>query len=745
MERLSIAPALLFILIIAGCTPEPSSVLVFSKTEGYRHASIEPGIEALKSLGEKEGFNTTATEDASLFTDEYLSQFSTIVFLCTTGDVLDPTQQEALQRYVQAGGGFVGIHSASDTEYDWPWYGQLVGGYFTSHPGNPNVREGKLLVVDETHPSTAHLPKEWIRSDEWYEFRDMYSGIEVLLDIDETSYKRPEENAAAEPRPIAWHHAFDGGRMFYTALGHTSESWTEPAFLDHIWGGMQYTIESGRNLNYAATSVRPESARFRKTVLDQNLNEPMELEFLDDDRIIFVERPGGIKIHTLSTGETSLVATLDVSYFGEEGLMGVGVDPHYADNNWIYLVYSDANREETVLSRFVLDGMKFDRSTEKRLLTFPVDRDKACCHMGGSIEFDQDGNLYLSVGDNTNPFESDSFNPIDERTGRYHFDAQRSAGNSMDLRGKILRITPKADGSYTIPDGNLFTDPAEGRPEIFVMGNRNPFRISIDRHTGYLYWGEVGPDAQNDGDNRGPRGYDEINQARSPGFFGWPYLIADNKSYFDYNFSRQRSGSLFQSAAVVNDSPNNTGLKELPPAQPALIWYPYGKSDEFPNLGVGGRTAMAGPVFYANDFPATDVSFPPYYSGRLFIYEWIRGWIATVVLNENADLVRVDRFLEASLDLSNPMDMLFGPDGSMYVLEYGKGWNSRNLDARLSNITYNGGNRRPVAMATASKTVGAAPLSVNFSTEGTVDKDGDRLKFAWDFDSDGEVDSRDTT
>ncbi|MEZ4694930.1 MAG: ThuA domain-containing protein [Rhodothermales bacterium] len=727
--------------VLAGCSREAPSVLVFSRTEGYRHDSIEPGRDTLRVMGDEHGFSVTATEDPADFNDANLAQFDAVVFLCTTGDVLDPEQQQALQRYVEAGGGYVGIHSASDTEYDWPWYGQLVGGYFDGHPGVPNVREGRLLVVDSSHPSTSPLPAEWIRNDEFYDIRDQFNGVNPLLNIDETSYRSPEENPAPEPRPIAWYHDFDGGRAFYTALGHTSESWGEPLFRAHILGGLEYAIGTTRRRDYSRMGVVPDDNRFAKTVLDQNLNEPMELDFLDASRIIFVERGGDVKVHDLLENNTRIVGHVPTMHAREEGLLGVAVDPNYSSNKWVYFAYSDPDVAETRLSRFTFTGDTLDLSTEKRILSIPVDRNEACCHMGGSLEFDAQGNLFLSTGDNTNPFASSGFDPIDERPGRYEYDAQRSAGNSMDLRGKILRITPQPDGTYTIPEGNLFADPGVGRPEIFVMGDRNPFRISIDQHTGFLYWGEVGPDSPDDSPDRGPRGHDEINQARTAGFFGWPFFIGDNKPYRDWDFTNARAGLLFDSDRPLNDSPNNTGTNTLPPAQPAFIWYPYNKSAEFPNLTSGGRTAMAGPVYYREDYDVTDEGFPEYYQGRLFIYDWIRDWIAAVTMTESGDLVRVDRFMEANLDVSNPMDMLFGPDGSLYLLEYGKSWNTRNLDARLSRISFNAGNRVPAAAVTASPTIGAVPLNVTFSADASNDLDHDALAYKWDFDGDGSIDA----
>ncbi|NNE36362.1 MAG: ThuA domain-containing protein, partial [Rhodothermales bacterium] len=174
--------------------------------------------------------------------ESYLKNVRVVVFLNTTLDVLGEPGQSALTSFIQAGGGFVGIHSAADTEYDWPWYGQMVGAYFDGHPNNPNVREGVLHVNDSTHVSTKCLPHPWTRTDEWYDYRYVNPSVQVLLLADDNSYKRPEENASGGPHPIAWYHEFDGGRVFYTGLGHTSESFEEPLYLEHLWGGMLYAL-----------------------------------------------------------------------------------------------------------------------------------------------------------------------------------------------------------------------------------------------------------------------------------------------------------------------------------------------------------------------------------------------------------------------------------------------------------------------------------------------------------------------
>ena len=239
---------LLLTVAISGCEPAPAPagdsarVLVFTRTEGYRHTSIGPGIEAVRAIGEEAGFRVEATEDPSVFDADRLARYGAVVFLSTSGGVLDPAGEQALTGYIRAGGGFVGVHAASDTEYDWAWYGRLVGAYFASHPSDPGVREAVLHVVDADHPSTAGLPDPWVREDEWYDFSALEPGLTVLLHIDESFYKRPDEDPAPVPRPIAWYHAFEGGRAWYTALGHTSESFSEPAFLEHLRGGILYAL-----------------------------------------------------------------------------------------------------------------------------------------------------------------------------------------------------------------------------------------------------------------------------------------------------------------------------------------------------------------------------------------------------------------------------------------------------------------------------------------------------------------------
>jgi type 1 glutamine amidotransferase len=212
-------------------------ILVFTKTAEFRHESIPVAIQAVQQLGVQNGFGVDQTEDAGAFTDANLARYRAVIFLLTTGDVLDDAQQGAFQRYIEAGGGFVGVHSAADTEHGWPWYGGLVGAYFSSHPA---IQTATIDVSDPRDASTAGLPAQWVRTDEWYNFTsDPRSSVHILMTLDERTYD-PGDGGMGADHPISWRHAYDGGRAWYTALGHTDESYGEPLFLAFLLGGIQY-------------------------------------------------------------------------------------------------------------------------------------------------------------------------------------------------------------------------------------------------------------------------------------------------------------------------------------------------------------------------------------------------------------------------------------------------------------------------------------------------------------------------
>ena len=487
---------------------------------------------------------------------------------------------------------------------------------------------------------------------------------------------------------------------------------------------------------------------FRKVILDSDvevdgkfadtLKDPMELAVAPDGRVFYAQRNGVVKMWRPDTKATVVIATIPVFDGLEDGMLGITLDPNFAKNNWVYVNRSlpETIKDEKTggkagiirVSRFTLAGDKLDLASEKKVFDVQTQREQ-CCHVGGSMTFDKQGNLYVSVGDNTNPFDSDGYSPHDERPGRYPWDAQRSAANANSLVGKINRIHPEPDGSYSIPKGNLFPPGTPGtRPEIYVMGNRNPFRISVDQKTGYLYWGEVGPDAGGFAEQRGPAGHDEVNQARKAGFFGWPYFVGDNKAYAKVDFVEREANKkaradhdkavkeakeknlpkpeapkfpafpsgepkFFDPLKPLNTSPNNTGIKELPPAQPAFIYYPPGQSTRFPAVGSGGRTAMAGPVYYFDEKLKSPHKLPKEFDHTLFIYEWSRDWIIAVKLDQDDNLARdaagkpiMERFCP-KMTFKRPMDLELGPDGCLYLIEWGTAWGN-NKDTQIVRIEY---------------------------------------------------------
>ena len=691
----------LLLISLISCSNKRSTtprVLLFSKTADHHHSSIPAGVKAIQELGAKNGFIVDTTTDDNKFAEDSLKKYAALIFLSTTGNILSGNQENVLERYIQAGGGFVGIHAATDAEYDWGWYGRMIGGYFINHPAE---QEANLIINDKNHPATDSLPATWRRKDEWYNFKYVNKDVKVLISIDEKSYTG---GTNGDSHPMSWYHEFDGGRVFYTELGHTAESYSEPLFLKHILGGIKYAMgDNTADYKKAHTKLAPDEKGFARTQLVQGtFFEPTELTVLPNLDVLVSQRRGEIYYYNNETKQVKQAGFLKV-YFktdapgvnAEEGLLGIKADPDFAKNHYVYLYYSAPDTPMNRLSRFTFEKDTINPASEKMILQFYEQRD-ICCHTGGSIAFGPDKSLFLSTGDNTTPFDepnqkytSQGYAPLDDRPGHLQYDERRASGNTNDLRGKILRIKVKEDGGYEIPEGNLFPKGnPKARPEIYVMGNRNPYRISVDPKNGFLYWGEVGPDANVDSFKvRGPRGYDELNQARKAGFFGWPFFIGNNFPYYEYDYATGKSGAAFDPAKPINNSRNNTGLTELPPAQPAFIWYPYGVSThEFPSLGSGGRTAMAGPVYYSDLYPS-DTRYPSYYDGKMFFYEWMRGFIKAVSMKPNGDYDKMEPFMKDT-KFNSAIDIEVGPDGRFYVLEYGTGWFSKNPDAGLVRIDY---------------------------------------------------------
>src|SRR5450432_625741 len=587
-------------------------VLIYTNT--ITGPTAEPIREAIQHLGQLNGFTITMTDTSTQFTDDSLSNYAAVMFLNRSGLQLGYMERIALERFMQAGGGFAGIHALVKT-FNWRWYGRMIG--------------------SDGDSCTSFI-----------------------------------------------HQKYENGRATYTLDSVTTKNISDEAFLKNILNEIEYGIGHFEPLEYDKVTIAypPSEDHFAKHVLIQDhFFEPTEMTILPNLDILVLQRRGEIMLYKQTTATVKQVGFLNVYSVSkikdlnvEEGMLGLSKDPDFKDNHWVYIYYSPDDSSVNRLSRFSFENDTIVNSSEKVILEVKSQRE-ICCHTGGSVAFGPDKLLYFAAGDNSTPFDekgqkyvNSGFAPLNDEPGHLQFDARRSAGNSNDLRGKIMRIRVKADGSYEIPDGNLFPKGMEKtRPEIYVMGDRNPYRITVDQKNSNLYWGEVGPDANDDSlDTRGPRGYDEVNQARKAGYFGWPLFVGNNYPYHEYDYATGKNGPAFDPMHPVNNSRNNTGLRDLPPAQPAFIWYPYAASPDFPQVGTGGRNAMAGPVYYTDMFPK-ETRYPDYYNGKLIIYEWIRGWLKAITLQPNGDFDKMEPFMEHTR-FSSLEDMELGPDGRLY-------------------------------------------------------------------------------
>jgi cytochrome c len=551
----------------------------------------------------------------------------------------------------------------------------------------------------------------------------------------------------------------------------------------------------------------PDQDQFQKVQLNDRPGEPMSLAVLPDGRVLHTARTGEVRIHNPRNGLNTLVINMadtaqnprGLYQHDEEGLQGIAVDPNFESNRWVYLYYSprlntpvdvvgtginegDAPLDVTtpeerarlalfsaspttsyaLLSRFKFNNNRLDLSSEQEILRVPMDRG-ICCHVGGQIEFDYAGNLYLSTGDDTNPFFSSGYSPLDDRATRNPaFDARRTAGNTNDLRGKILRIRVNANGGYSVPNGNLFgRNQARTRPEIYAMGLRNPFRFAVNKINGDLYVGDYSPDAQNADPLRGPAGQGRWMLIRRPANYGWPFCATPDKPYVDYDFTPNvpnPSGEEFNCFRPTNDSAHNTGLARVPQVVWPEVWYSYPAGDEglFPELlmqrGGDGIGPMGGPAYEFNPANRSENRWPRVFNGHPLFYEWTRDYVKVFELNRpNGGQLEAIHHLfggptsaNPNVVQDNPMDMEFGPDGALYTLEYGDGFFSENPEAQLARVDFvRGGQFTPIVQVSGTPTAATAPpLTVQFSSAGTNDPDGDQLAYAWDFDANGTVDSR---
>jgi len=452
----------------------------------------------------------------------------------------------------------------------------------------------------------------------------------------------------------------------------------------------------------------------------------MSLDVAPDGRVFYITKgalfgadtnTGTAKVGYIypDEGETGTALELPVGVFEEDGGQGITFDPDFEENGWVYIFYvppedelEDPDDPYMLVSRFTMEDDSIDPESETELLRIPHQRE-TCCHVGGYLDFDPDGNLFITTGDDTNPFESSGYTPVDGRDGRKNFDARRSAGNTADLRGSILRITPEDDGSYSVPEDNLFTEAndyteeiEEGlvKPEIYVMGCRNPYTISVDEESGNVFLADYGPDADSWDSERGPVGiveYREICEAHNA---GWPFSRGYNYPYRRYDFEEEESGQPYWPRNLRNESRHNDGLTELPPVEPADIWYPrswegYVEAPDWVDMPVPGERSfsdlpaggapMAGPRYrHSEEFG--EGALDPYFDGKQFIMEWGTNYIKHITYNDDGS-VEFGDFLPDE-EFVSPNDMAVGPDGRLFLQTYGPPWAGE--EGRVYMIEYDG-------------------------------------------------------
>jgi cytochrome c len=433
------------------------------------------------------------------------------------------------------------------------------------------------------------------------------------------------------------------------------------------------------------TDVTP--AEFRKVAfLDKTiypgLNEPIKMVFAKDGRFFFIERAGAVKRWDPKTKAVTQLAQLNIKLDNTRGGMGIALDPAFETNGFVYVVYFP-NIPPYGLFRLSRLTLVADKLQDEKIMLDVAITVGFGQHASGALAWDNDGNLFWGLGDNSAPTNYTAMS--NSNAGN---DSRRSSGSTNSLLGKVLRIRPEANGTYTIPAGNMFPPgTAQTRPEIYAMGFRNPWTLWFDKRNGWLFEGEVGPDGGAADANQGPAAQDEINIVKTPGNYGWPFVGGHNLPYkFD--------GKTFDAANLVNESPFNTGMKNIPAARSALLaWGHDGKSADQAKWNVmagNDGTGIVGGMYRYDGALDSKVKLPPHFDGSLFFSDWELGWLLAANVDAEGNAVAEVKKPFGGLAFSNPIAMAFGPEGALYIIEYGNAYYSSPSTQKISRVEYTG-------------------------------------------------------
>ncbi|WP_328891606.1 ThuA domain-containing protein [Streptomyces sp. NBC_00316] len=850
----------------AAAVPESSGnqyrVLVFTKSTDADPSVIAAGVDAIRQLGDQLRFAVQVTDDARKFDEEHLKQYRAVVFLNTSGDVLTTAQQDAFEAYYRAGGGFVGIGSAIEAQPGWAFLSDALG---TRASGRTDVQPGTIKVADRVHEASKNLPEYWTRSDAWYNFKSNVRGkSHVLATVVEDTFKQQPSGETLSgisggtmgyDHPVTWCKDWEGGRSFYTALGNTAASFREGDMRSHLGGAIKWAAGQADPVYSDCGATVLSNYQQTAVAAPPNLGEPIGFDVLPDGRAIQTDRRGSVRLHDSKSNTTTVLAQIPVYQNSEDGMYGPGIDNDFKTNHWVYLYYAPPTVKDVKLSTgevvtqttpaadapttgaspavwdpwvgyFQLSRFKFvdaagdkpahlDVGSEQEIMRVPVNRG-ACCHVAGDIDFDKHNNLWMVTGDDTPSGGGNSggfapFNDMLTTTGQYNapfVDARRSAQNTNDLRGKVLRISVKDGdiaagdqnrfgGAYTVPSGNLFpVGKDKTRPEIYGMGFRNPFRVQVDEND-VAYVTDYSPDSQTPQNFRGPAGTGRVEIVRKPANYGWPLCVRQDLPYYRWNFNTStpldspaqpfecdnpEHGPQNNSRWNLNGGPTvEPGLEYGPPVTNPDIWYSYtpeNRADNpigtpclayyngsgattcprlFPELGTGGVGPQGAAKYHFDPDNSDPTKLPPYYDNAIFAGEFTRDTLKEVRLDSKGRVFKINDVLDCAglnarrvpdtnkpFECDNPMDMQFDGNGHLYLLGYGDGFFNSNADAGLYRWDYVKGKRAPIPVLAATPANGSAPLNVKFSSAGSRDPDaGDSIRFEWDFNGDGTVDSLD--
>jgi PKD repeat protein len=925
----------------------PVNVLVFHGPVAEQQDPVARATAAVKELGQANGITVTESSDPAVFTAANLAGYRGVVFLSAQGAGLSRDQETALQNYMKAGGGFLGVADAAKAQDTSAWFTGLIGtrpvgstalpeavaavtasaenppnetkekltdgnsatkwltfsptgwvayqltkptvvtsysltsandfagrnpkdwtlqgstdgqswvdvdkqvdqvftdpfqtrkftiaspqsfpryrlnitanagepliqladlGLYTgasTPPAPPTVNQSVVDILDRQHPATKDLPLTVTRSDRWYNWDPSPIGtVHTVAQVEERHYN-PGVGANGPFHPISWCRDYEGGRSFYTGMGHTEGSYGENEFRSHLAGALKWTTGLVRGDCQATIASNYKIDRLTGTnqagQLDQ-IGEPHGLTITPDGTVFYVGKAacptppvvdwndpnvglgcGTIHQYDPVSKKVKLLTTLQVMgnrgsgselVKNEEGLLGIVPDPAFAQNGWLYVYWMPHDSIDRVkqvgyrtISRLTYDKatQSIDQATRKDLMNWPV-QIHSCCHAGGGMAFDNKGNLYVGSGDNNSSEGSSGYsgnNWTAEYQGISFQDARRTAGNTNDLAGKIIRIHPEADGTYTIPQGNLFPpgDP-KARPEIYVMGVRNIARLAIDPVHQWLTAGWVGPDASSPNPELGPAKYETATIITSAGNQGWPYCMGNRQPYRDRsNTDASVLTGWYDCNNPKNNSPRNTGLTDLPPIRDNMIWYsPDGGGPVFPArpdgsgiptynaadatytepyLRGGGQAIMSGPTYHRELVNTNSgAAWPAYWNDKWFIGDESNAAnrIAVTVDPAGVPAQSPPAFAETLRSIipagggnnrmQSWMDAKFGPDGALYMLDYANGFFTLDPNQKLIKISYTGGPATP-APAASSVAVQNKPLTVAFN--GT--KSGG-VSYKWEF------------